>query len=261
MPSDTRKWAAAVDVDRLTLKYAQRIFAPPCEIEIVELMVAPDRRVPAVAGDDLDRAESLEDARDRARRLVMVVSALLFTRDPTRPRVYPKEVYERLKDGSWREHPLRVAPRGGHTRSRIFNRSYSEKSIDTEPSERKWLAVLDGKNVIDALHALSGEPDWFDLWKAHEAVKGYQKGLHNKAKWPKGHDPVMERFEKSATLHRHSPANEHYRCAKKYFKTQGLTPMSLREAAEAVARSVRDWLEGERAALIRRQSRKGRDRG
>jgi hypothetical protein len=258
MPTEPRKWAAGFDADELTFRYAQKIFAPPCEIEIVELTLAPDRRVHAVAADDLDRAESLSDARDRAWRLLMVLSALLFTRDPTRPAVYVKEIYERRQDGSWLEHPWTVTPQAGYTRSKIFNRFYPEKSIEADPSERKWLAILDSENVIDALHALSGEPDWFDLWKAHEAVKRYRRDRHKD--WPGEHDPAMDRFEKTATLHRHSRVNEHYRRAKKYFEQERVKPMTLGEAADAVARSVRDWLEGERAALVRRRGRNLRGR-
>jgi hypothetical protein len=88
MPTEARKWAAGFHADKLTFKYAQSIFAPPCEIEVIELTLGPDQRVHAVAADDLDRAESLSDAHDRGQRLLMVLSALLFTRDPTRPALY-----------------------------------------------------------------------------------------------------------------------------------------------------------------------------
>jgi hypothetical protein len=256
MPKDDHKWATAFDADKLTLKYAQRIFAPPSEIEIIEVPLAPRGRVPAFAADDLDCAQSVSDARVRAQRVLMLVSALLFTRDPTRPLVYPKEVYERRKDGSWREHPWQISPRGGYVRSRIFNRSYPEKAIEADPSERKWLAILDAENVVDALHAVSGQPDWFDLWKAHEAVKRYQR--QRIRDWPGKHNPAMDLFEKSATLHRHSPSNEHYRRAKRDLEREALKPMSLGQAADAVARSMRDWFEGETVALIRRRGRNAR---
>jgi hypothetical protein len=250
MSTENRKWAAGFDADKLTFKYTQKIFAPPCEIEIVELTLGPDQRVHAVVADDLDRADSLSDARDRAQRLLMILSALLFTRDPTRPAVWLREIYERRQDGSWLEHPWSIAPSGGYTRSRIFNISYPEKPIEEDPSERKWLAILDADNVLDALHALSGQPDWFDLWKAYEVVKGYHRD--RRKGWPGEHDTAMDRFEKTATLHRHSRVNKHYRRAKKYFEQEAVKPMSLGEARNAVARSVRDWLEDKTAALVRR---------
>jgi hypothetical protein len=255
MPTETRKWAAGFDADRLTFKYAQKIFAPPCEIEIIELTLPDNERAHTVASDDLDQAESLSDARDRARRLLMVVSALLFTRDPTRPHVYEKEIYQRQDDGSWLEHPWSIAPEGGYTRSRVFNRAYPERSIEDDPSERKWLCILDAENVIDALHTLSGDPDWFDLWKAYEWVKRYKIGLKGNEKWPEN-DPVMDLFVKTATLQRHSPSNEHYRRAKRYFEAQGVNPMSLGDARDAVARSVREWLEAETAAVVRRKGQR-----
>jgi hypothetical protein len=259
MPIDHRKWASPFDADKLTLKFAQRIFAPPCEIEVIDVALVPGQHVPAFAADDLDCAESVSEARVRAQRVSMVISALLFTRDPTRPYIYPKELYERRKDGSWREHPWQVAPRGGYVRPRDLNRSYPEKSIEDDPRERKWLAILEADNVIDTLHAVSGQPDWYDLWKAHEAVKRYRRQRHRN--WPGQHDPTMDLFEKSATLQRHSPSNEHYRRAKRDLEKEGLRPMSLGQAAHAVARSISEWLEGESTALVSRKGRNARAPG
>lgn len=257
MPTGDRKWAAALDVDRLTLKYARMIFAPPCEIEVIDVALEGRQPVPALAADELDNADTVSEARVRVQRVSMVVSALLFTRDPTRPYVFTKELYERRKDGSWREHPWQIAPPRAYVRSRHLNRSYPERLIEPEPRERRWLAILDEDNVIDTLHAVTGQPNWYDLWKAHEAVKRYHRDRNKD--WPGQHDPAIDLFEKSATLQRHSPSNRHYQRAKHHLEEKGLKPMNLGEAAEAVARSIIEWFEGEAAALARRPKRKERD--
>ena len=78
---------------------------------------------------------------------------------------------------------------------------------EPQPSDaERWLELsADDENVSDALHFLSREPDWFDLYKAYEVARSALEGETKMfAQLSKGQSDSTALKKKDQAIHSYS---------------------------------------------------------
>jgi len=158
----------------------------------------------ARADDVIDAAEMMSD----------YLNGILYLKDAGRQPLRVNGVYERQSDGRWGSGIVfGSAHFVGASRMRVI-------PSGTGPmSQERWMkAALEDQKISDVLAYLRGEPDWFELYKAHETIGA-----------------PSDKFTETAQAVRHS---------KDWCRRKGVRRhMSIEEAREHVRLLARNWLE------------------
>jgi hypothetical protein len=103
------------------------------------------------------------------------------------------------------------------------------------PAETAWMAAgLNDEVVSNVLTYLRGNPDWFDLYKAYEAMTNDTGRKPAGLSWPS--EKQLSDFRKSAQLRRHSREW----CVRQKLDWPG--PISLPEALALIRSMAHAWL-------------------
>ena len=236
------KYAAALSGHPLDTDALRRWFTS--DPQVVEIQV-PKGRTTALLATEFESLASGEQVQADARRLVGLMNGALFASDVDRAPVQVAGVYERTGNGEWGRGAAYAPFHGGGTSRGRFQSTQigpGGAPVPEGPSrEVAWFALANGpadpNPAADVLRALSREPDWFDLWKAHEIIEGDQHVLPS---WPKDE---AEWLGATAARYRHSPNHQQGRKAKKWLLDNGKLEMELVDARRLVARLGAEWLD------------------
>ena len=231
--SVSMEYAIALEADPIDLGDIRRIFGGDGTIRVREIEVPQARRVAALMTDDFDGLVSDTQVLEIGRRFVAQINGVLFAGDPDRAIVRMGALYTRHNRSVWGSGVVHVSAnvKLGRLRARghlvhIGPDGSPVSAVAEPPRQAAWLALAAADNdgadrVADVLHAFSGEPDWFDLWKAEEVIHGDQ---HSISDWPKDE---VEWFRQTATRYRHSPSTRHGRKAQEWLGANQRSEMNL----------------------------------
>jgi hypothetical protein len=198
---------------------------------------------------EFDALPSGVEVQESARRIVAQLNGALFAADADRSVVRMGAIYARSRDGIWGQGTTygSAAIEVGNDRTRatavvVGADGVPRPETEQKPRQSSWIALAeadgpDPNSVVDVLHALAGDPDWFDLWRVYELICGDQRALPN---WP--HDQVKW-FTQTATRYRHSPSHRHGRTATQWLEENGKPEMRLSEARRLMSTIAGTWLD------------------
>ena len=135
---------------------------------------------------------------------------------------------------------LRIG-QGRGTRSRAFCViGPPVRALEETSRQLAWLALASGAADPGRrnLRAISGEPDWFDLWKALEILNG---GQHVFPSWPRDE---AEWLGASAARYHHSPSHRQWRKGPRWLQDNGKPKWNwrMRRSLEDARRLAAVWL-------------------
>jgi hypothetical protein len=247
MNAGERQYAAILEGDPEDLKDLRLDYAGSGPIRVTEIEVG-GKRFTALLADEFSAQASSAGALNVAREIVAQINGLrLVARTDRRP-VRPTIMHDRLDVGEWSvgtnhaSGALEVGPvqiRATATVTGVDGTPIPESARPAWPA--KWLAFArsgtpDGKRAADILSALSGNPDWADLWRAQEMFH------HDRRQLPDWNDGDSERFRQSATLHRHSHNSRNGKDAREWFALTLEPKMDINTARQVVSRGAKLWL-------------------
>lgn len=201
---------AAIDVDEAITLFGAANSDP--KIQAFDDKGTPITLLTSAQLDHLNNAAEVDQV---AKRLLGIVNGTLFVRDPGRIPLIAGGVRERSDDRKW-NHNLIAATGLIIARSRA--KAVGVAIVDGEPSPEhmlppaavRWSAVAQSDQAVgDVFIYLSGEPDWFNFYKAFELMREdiNQRlgGQHRQEQigWPKKRD--LAHFTQSAQVYRHAP--------------------------------------------------------
>jgi hypothetical protein len=230
------------------LEDLRRDFGRSGSVKVEESEVGGERFTALLAEDFASRATGMDVLRVARLIVAQINGARLVSATDRRP-VRPTIVHEREGAGAWSrgtnyaEAVLEVG--SARVRATAELRRADGTLVPEEPRihpASRWLEFArsgteDGDRAADVLNALSGNPDWADLWLAQEMFHHDRKQL---AGWD---DVEFEHFRRTATLYRHGPNSKNGNEAREWFAAQGKGEMDLNTARQVVARGARLWLD------------------
>lgn len=217
-------------------------------IRVRDIEVASGRRITALMADEFNDVPDTS-VMEIARQLMGQINGALFASDINRSIVRLGPHYTRRDGGAWglgtiyAAANIKLQPARMRGRAMVLNPDGTPvPSPETRPRQTFWLELAApnteaGNRVADVLHALSGEPDWFDLWKAQEVVYLDRNKIPD---WP---SDDIEWFRSTATLYRHSRTYKWGKKARGRLDDQQLPEMDLETARRLIGRVAAAWLD------------------
>jgi hypothetical protein len=222
------RWAIDLHGEPMDLGEAAYLFARDAEVCIRTGIVPTNSAATALVAKEFEPLLTPREVHSAGERIVDFLNGILFLDDPARQPITIGGVHERRPNGQWSTAIIVASAemklRGGKVRFGV-----KEK---TSPQTAWMVAGLNDEIVADVLTYLRGHPDWFDLYKAYEAMRA-DVGDKSGPLWPDEHRD----FRRDAQLHRHSREW----CERKKIKRTG--SMELEEARTLVRSMARAWLE------------------
>jgi hypothetical protein len=206
-------------------RWALEVTGPPLDIEDATTLFGADsdpsiitdagKQITVLTSSQLDSLTSAREVDEVAKRLLAMVNGILFVLEPGRDPLKAAGVRERREDGTWNIHLVPAAALLiGRGRLRavgmaIFGGQPAPEYL-RPPAALRWAAAAQSDQVIaDVLAYLSGEPDWFNFYKAYELMRDDVNqqigGQHRQEQmgWPAKKD--LDHFTLSAGLSTCSP--------------------------------------------------------
>jgi hypothetical protein len=208
--------------------------------QIVRSGVLPDQEAIVLLAHEFERLRETIEVHDTAQRILNPLNAILYLEDPARKPLTISSVHRRGENGEWTiaivatsaSFRLRGAKARGQAGSLGGPMPPTPQSI--------WIQTgLDEEVVADVLSYLRGSPDWFDLYKAYEAmtvdINAMKSAKGPVLGWPA--KAQISAFRRDAQLHRHSKA----RCDQQGIKRSGATGFD--EASALIRSMIKAWIE------------------
>jgi hypothetical protein len=245
MPTGTNpfRWALHVTGERIDIEEALTIFGEAIDPTIRKLDDQNGHPITVLTSPQLDTLADTREVYEAAQRLLGIVNGMLFIADPGRVPLKPGGILERGSHGGWNQHLLpaagliRIRSRARATPTAIVGGKEAPEYL-VPSSEQRWSAAAQTDTVVgDVLLYRSGEPDWFNIYKAFEMMRddiNCAIGQHQEQAigWPA--KKALDHFTLSIQVYRHAPPwDGDYTPAK---------AMRLSEAAEFVQSLARMWL-------------------
>jgi hypothetical protein len=227
------QWALALNGTRFDLEDAVALFGGDVvdpAVHLVEVEWGPP--ITILTSPHMDELSAPHQVLGVASRLLALVNGALFVRQAQREALNVRVLYKRRDDGPWDQHGF---PSHFIDVDRVGTPVVQANG--TPPSQsapaQLWVAAAQSDQVVaDVLTYLSGEPNWFDIWKAFEVMQKARNTRHRRGKlvWP----PDLKHFKFSVGVYRHPPPWK-----------GGYTPekaMTLIEARQFVQTLAHIWL-------------------
>lgn len=227
------RWAVALQGDPIDLEQAAYLFAHNTEVCIRSGIVPASPSATVLIAKEFDVPSTPRGVHDAAQRIVDFLNGILFVDDPARQPISTGGVHERRPDGKWN---IAIICASGHVVLRgVSARGSVAGQPLPPPRQTLWMAAgLQDDTVADVLTYLRDKPDWFDLYKACEAMtRDVGRNNPKGPKWPSD----IGAFSRDAQLHRHSREW----CERKGIKADG--SMTLEDARSLIRSMAQAWLE------------------
>jgi hypothetical protein len=214
MPEKQFRWALELTGSRIDIEDAIRLFGAESDPSIITIDDA-GTQITVLISPQLDSLDSAREVDEVAKRLLATVNGILFVLEPARDPLKAAGVRERKAEGKWNFHFVPAAgliiARG---RARASGMAIASGAPAPEhlrpPRAVRWSAAAQSDQVIaDVFVYLSGEPDWFNFYKAFELMRdGINQrlgGQHRQEQmgWPAKKE--LDHFTLSAQVYRHAP--------------------------------------------------------
>jgi hypothetical protein len=203
------QWALALTGTQLDLEDAIALFGEESDPSVHVVGVQEGGgSITILTSPQMDALGDAHQVHDVANRLLSLVNGARFVRDPdSKPLIGG---LRKRRDGAWDQYISASFAGTGRARiEAVVMRVDGEPPTQPAPA-RRWVAAAQSDQVVaDVLTYLSGEPDWFDLYKAFEMmrrdIKKQIRGKHRRKDvgWPKKRD--LDHFTRSAQVYRHAP--------------------------------------------------------
>jgi hypothetical protein len=209
------RWAAELIGNEFDLSGACDVFENSENVRVKKFQLVTGRAATMLMAMEFESCSSAMEVNNSTGPTVDFLNGILFVTDQAREPVRTNAIYERQSDGNWGNGigfgSVRFAA-SARMRARAF------VAPGTVSPQEKWMnGAMSDQIANDVLTYLRGEPDWFELYKAHETI-GAAKG----------------KFTQTAQAARHSEEWCRQNGIRKY--------MTIEEAREHVRSLVRDWL-------------------
>jgi hypothetical protein len=231
MPS---RWAVELRGDSVDLTEAADLLGKDNQVCVRSGVVTGSPDVTLLSAKEFEVLPTAAEVHSAGERILALLNGILYVQEEARKPIAPGGVRERLPNGQWSITML-VASATFTLRGVKAGGVVSGQSTPP-PREASWMtAGLDDDVVSDVLTYLRGQPDWFDLYKAFEAMNDDVGRRSTELNWP----TVAERneFKRDAQLHRHSREW----CERKHIAWTG--SMELAEARTLIRSMARAWLD------------------
>jgi len=195
------RWAVGLKGHQFDLADARALFAVDYRFRVTGITGPTGTPATVLMADELEQETSENAVQIRAGRLVDLLNAALFLRDAARQPVESDGAIFEWDQGrqDWRRH-ICVRLVGVAARGRAGNITATAVRADgsavpqpppTPSDAQRWaLAAVADDPVADVLSYLRGQPDWFNLYKAFEAVRD---DVSARAKAPKRSKPTKKK--------------------------------------------------------------------
>lgn len=227
------RWALDLHGNPIDLSEAAHLFARDAQVCIGTGIVPTNPTGTVLVAREFEPLSTPREVHSAGERIVDFLNGILFLDDPARQPITIGGVHERRPNGQWSVAIIcasaEITLRGVKARGVVAGQA------SPPPAQTAWMAAgLNDEVVADVLTYLRGRPDWFDLYKAYEAMR-QDVGTRNQAgpNWSQEH----REFSRDAQLHRHSREW----CERRKIKRTGA--MELAEARALVRSMARAWLE------------------
>jgi hypothetical protein len=208
------EWALGLTGSQFDLEDAVALFGDQSDpsVHVLDAEASGDFKT-ILTSPQMDELSAARQVYGVANRLLSLVNGALFVLDPAREPLKGGGLRKRHADGKL-THFL-IAQSGTIANRTRFGRHIICKVGEQPPTQPppapvKWVAAAQSDQIVaDVLTYLSGEPSWFDLYKAFEMMRDdINQGLggqHRQERmgWPK--KPVLDHFTLSAQVYRHAP--------------------------------------------------------
>jgi hypothetical protein len=247
MSASQREYATRLEGEPHDLSDLRRSYAVPGPIRVTQIVVGGETVTALYAADFSGLASGAEVLEVSGVIVNQMNGALLISANDRRP-VRPTIVYDRIPGGVWSAGTNHMVGTLDVAQARVrADATVTQpggtpiQGAPSTDSTSKWLAFArsgtpDGDRVNDVLTALSGDPDWADLWRAQEMFHHDRLGLQG---W---NEAESERFRQSATLYRHSPNSANGNRARDWFTRTGAQKMDISTARRVVLHEAKLWL-------------------
>jgi hypothetical protein len=165
---------------------------------------------------EFERLADAHEVDEASKPIVDFLNGILFVADTGRKPLRVNAVYERQSNGEWGNGIAFLSANFLGT-ARMSAVASTDPSVI--PPQVRWMTgAMEDQVASEVLTYLRGAPDWFDLYKAHEAMKA-----------------PSDQFTETAQAARHSETW----CRQKGIRKH----MSLEAARQHVGLLVRNWLD------------------
>lgn len=237
-------WALQVSGQKIDIDDTLALYGENSDPSIHQMNGGDGQLVTVLTSPQFELLSTATEVDEVATRLLKIINGTLFVVDPGRAPLASGGIRKRSPNGGWDYH---LVAGTGHIISRSRARGVGVAIINGEPSPEhtcspaaaRWSAAAHSdQTVSDVLMYLSGEPDWFNFYKAFELMRDdinkRGEGRHRQQQmgWPAKKD--LDHFTLSAQVYRHAPPWK-----------GGYTParaMPLNKAARYIQSLVATWL-------------------
>lgn len=176
------RWAVKLEGHAFDLADARDLFAVDTRFRVIEITGSDGNPVTVLLAEELEQETSSNAVFTRAARLVDILNGAMLAEKPDRePLVADGPVFEGDTDGRWTKRHIVVRLVGVAARARAGNINATVVRADGSsvpqpppaptPAQLWAVAATTCNTVADVLSHLRGQPDWFDLYKAFEAIR------------------------------------------------------------------------------------------
>jgi hypothetical protein len=219
---DNRAWGALLSGHVLDLQDWRETLLPPHAPWAEQWIINNTPRL-VLRSSDFDQFEDSLAVWNAAKLLTTRLNGAFAAHSNAEP-LSVEGIAERRSDGTIGQHAI-FAVGAAHARARAGSLSASAQIGPT--AVQRWIELADQSDLVDDLliHQ-SGEPNWYNLYKAFEVIRqlcGGQRALEQRPWCP----PELSRFTHTANIYRHSSAHPSH-------NNPPATPMSLSEAMNII---------------------------
>ncbi|MCC7425438.1 MAG: hypothetical protein IT557_00900 [Alphaproteobacteria bacterium] len=171
------RWAVKLEGHEFDLADARDLFAVDPRFRVTEITGPDGNPATVLMAEELERETSSGAVFTRAARLIDFLNGTMLVEKPDRePLVAECGVYEVDTDGRWTKRHRVLRAEAGLFRIRgspakIRFGGIAQPVPAPSPAQRWAIAATNDDAVADLLSYLRGQPDWFNLYKAFEAIR------------------------------------------------------------------------------------------
>jgi hypothetical protein len=209
------RWAVELLGDEFDLSGACAFFERGENVRVQISQLVTGRSATILMTNDFEELASAVEVNDASKPIADFLNGILFVTDQKRKPLRTNAVYERQPDGNWGNG---IVFGSVHMTGTARMRAIVSTAPGAIPRQEKWMkGAMEDQAASEALTYLRGEPDWFELYKAHETIKA-----------------KSDKFTETAQATRHS---------EDWCRREGIRKhMSIAEAREHVRLLVQNWL-------------------
>jgi hypothetical protein len=236
------RWGLKMTGPKVDLEAAIILYEANSDLSVTSIDDGDAKPSALLTSPQLEAFDKPTDVENAAKRLLGVVNGVLFVLEPARTPLAFGGVRERNANGNWTYH---ISPPLVISRSRVMGIGVAivdgklSPSATLPPPASRWTAAAQADPAVgDVFRFLSGQPDWFNFYKAFELMRddiNARMGKQHRQEqigWPT--KKILDHFTLSAQVYRHAPPWD-----------GGYTPekaMTLVEATKLIQSLTNKWL-------------------